>query len=110
MGFLRRNCHNRDVSTGGNYFGDFIRKHRNFEFSLVRIYDGTRHIMVDQKQHDQMRGELEAKTGATLPAINPTDMTDQRNAIERKRFYMDAKQFNRHLEELSKDNFKVHQR
>jgi hypothetical protein len=110
LGYLRRQRRN-DLSIGQGYFRNFIKHHPRFQFSIVKIFDGTSHLMVDKQQYQMMRRELENKTGATLPEYNhPSDINDPRFAMEGTRVYANQREFSDHSQKLLNHINMAHER
>jgi hypothetical protein len=110
LGHLRRRNAIK-LKIAKDFFGDFVRHHRTFQFSVIKIFDGTTHVMVDKEQYKMMKRELEGKTGVSLPDIDrPMDMSSPNNAVMSKRGFASQEQFHSYVSDLEKENVNVHQR
>ena len=51
------------------FFSNFIRNHRNFTFVVGELFEGTTHLLVEPSKYQQIKAEIEARIGKTLPDL-----------------------------------------
>lgn len=52
-----------------DFFQNFHRNHRGFQFVVAELFDGTTHVLVDSEKYLNIKEELEARTGKVLPNV-----------------------------------------
>jgi hypothetical protein len=103
-GQLRRSSKQR---IGEEYFNNFISYHRDFHFYVVRIYDGTSHLMLDEEQYQEVKKGLLGKTSVFLNEITSRmSLGGSNNVLKRRETFSTQRDFNKELREL-KENEKV---
>ena len=67
-----------------DFFKNFFRNHRGFQFVIAEIFDGTTHPLVSAEKFADLKNELERETGQSLPEVSNT--SDVKVKEERRSF------------------------
>lgn len=76
--------HPRQRYMAEDFFKNFFRNHRGFQFVIAEIFDGTTHPLVSAEKFADLKNELERKTGQSLPEVSNT--SDVKVKEERRSF------------------------
>lgn len=68
------------------YFDTFLKSHRNYQFTVAKVYYGLYQLGVTCEQYDAVKDELHRKTGNSLPGINCTELMTNGGDVRKKSF------------------------
>lgn len=101
--------HPRQRHTAEDFFNNFFRNHRGFQFVIAEIFDGTTHPLVSAEKFDDLKNELERKTGQSLPEVSNTSDVKVK---EERRSFSDLRSYINYSKSLkaANDRIKVRRR
>lgn len=92
----------RYLPTVQSYFDTFIKTHRNYQFTVAKVYYGLYELGITCEQYDEVKDELEAKTGRTFPEINCTELME--NGDLRKKTFRNERDYRTYQSTFVKAN------
>lgn len=87
-----------------NFFQYFYRNHRNFNFVVGQMFDGTIHLLVKPRNYRQIKEEIEEQIGETLPEVAQIrDVT----VLRKRKTFQDFQSFKDFCNSLRDENSEI---
>lgn len=76
-----------------SYFSAFLRTHKNYEFTVAKVYYGLYEFGITCEQYDAIKFELQSQgRGSILPGINCTELIRENGDVRKKSFRNEREQ------------------